>query len=486
MSITGLERGTEYVFETERSRNGVWSETRQYHFTTLESVPQAGKPEPVADTVTDTTIALSWEATENAVEYNVSWKAQGSSTTRSNTTKGATSYTVSGLAPDTEYVVTVRGVTDLGVESEPGGITVRTTPEGGLPTEEPSVEPTVEPTEEPTVEPTVEPTSEPTVEPTADPTVEPTEEPTVEPTHEPTVEPTEEPTVEPSTDPTAEPTEEPTVEPTVDPSEEPTVEPTDDPTSDPSEESTDEPTGHPTDDPSENPSEDPSDEPTEDPTDDATDDPSEEPTDDATDDATDDPSDEPGDDEGVRLVLSADTVGITDFLDSEKGVTLAVEGLEPGDSVDFQVDPISGQNVEPAVLSAEAGEDGVASTIVYGTSTTGGDNYLGDYEVTVDADDVDTANAGQDSAEAQAEAAAADDLTATFSVVADDDAPEGGDDGDNGDGGNGGDNGGGDNGDGDNGKQLPRTGATLTGLFAGIGAIAVGAGALFASRRRRS
>ena len=155
-------------------------------------------------------------------------------------------------------------------------------------------------------------------------------------------------------------------------------------------------------------------------------------------------------------------MGISDFLDSEKGVTLAVEGLEQGDSVDFQVDPISGQNVEPAVLSAEAGEDGVASTIVYGTSTTGGEDYLGDYEVTVDADDVDTANAGQDSAETHAEAAAADDLTATFSAVADDDAPEGGDDG----------------------KQLPRTGATLTGLFAGIGAIAVGAGALFASRRR--
>ena len=139
-------------------------------------------------------------------------------------------------------------------------------------------------------------------------------------------------------------------------------------------------------------------------------------------------------------MLSTDTVGISDFLDSEKGVTLAVECLEQGDSVDFQVDPISGQNVESAVLSAEAGEDGVASTIVYGTSTTGGEDYLGDYEVTVDADE----------------------LTATFSVVADDDAPEGGDDG----------------------KQLPRTGATLTGLFAGIGAIAVGAGALFASRRR--
>ena len=58
--------------------------------------------------------------------------------------------------------------------------------------------------------------------------------------------------------------------------------------------------------------------------------------------------------------------------------------------------------------------------------------------------------------------------------------------GDNGSGDNGSDdNGSDDNGSGDNdGKSLPRTGATIGGLFAGIGAIVVGAGALLASRRR--
>lgn len=241
-SITGLERGTEYVFEIERARGGVWSETRQYRFTTLESVPQAGKPEPVADTVTDTTIDLSWEATENAVDYRVAWSVPGSSTTSSNTSRGATSYTVSGLAPDTEYLVTVRALTDLGVESEPGSITVRTTPEGGVPTEEPTEEPTEDPTEEPTEDPTDDPTDEPTVEPTDDPSGEPSEEPSEEPTTEPTEDSTDEPTTEPTEEPTTEPTEEPTVEPTT----EPTVEPTDEPTVEP----TNEPTVEPTDDPS--------------------------------------------------------------------------------------------------------------------------------------------------------------------------------------------------------------------------------------------
>ena len=183
-------------------------------------------------------------------------------------------------------------------------------------------------------------------------------------------------------------------------------------------------------------------------------------------------------------------MGITDFLDSEKGVTLSVEGLEQGHEIDFAVDPISGQDVEPAVLSATADENGVASTIVYGTAAAAAESYIGDYRVTVDIEGAEAANAGQDAGDetvAADTAAAADELTATFSVVADDDAP--GDDGNGGqDGDNGGDNGSGDNGSDDNGsddgKSLPRTGATIGGLFAGIGAIVVGAGALLASRRR--
>ena len=187
-------------------------------------------------------------------------------------------------------------------------------------------------------------------------------------------------------------------------------------------------------------------------------------------------------------------MGITDFLDSEKGVTLSVEGLEQGDEIDFAVDPISGQDVEPAVLSAKADENGVASTIVYGTAAAAAESYIGDYQVTVDVEGTEAANAGQDAGDetvAADTAAAADELTATFSVVADEDAPgDDGNGGEDGDRGNGGDNGSGDNGSDDNGsddgKSLPRTGASIAGLGLGLGAIVVGAGSLLIARRRRA
>ncbi|MXR12583.1 hypothetical protein DR093_03255, partial [Mycoplasma flocculare] len=77
------------------------------------------------------------------------------------------------------------------------------------------------------------------------------------------------------------------------------------------------------------------------------------------------------------------------------------------------------------------------------------DNYIGDYAVTVEADGAAQANAGQDGDGPVVgdEGDSADGLTATFSVVADDDAPGGGDDGSDDDSGNG-DNGSGDDGSG--------------------------------------
>ena len=208
-----------------------------------------------------------------------------------------------------------------------------------------------------------------------------------------------------------------------------------------------------------------SDEPTDEPTDDGSDDPSDEPTDDG----SDEPSDEPS------LTIAPESIEVSDFVDAEKGVEVTVTGAEPGTEVDIEVSPTSGQNTEAATLTAEADEDGVASTRVYGTNPAAADDYLGDYDVVVEGIGTEAANAGSEQAATEASAAA--DLTGSFSVVADGDGggDGGGDDGDGGDG-NGGD-------DGDD--SLPRTGSTLLPLVAGAGALLVGGAALVLTTRAR-
>ena len=205
-----------------------------------------------------------------------------------------------------------------------------------------------------------------------------------------------------------------------------------------------------------------------DPTEEPTDDPTGEPTDEPTTEPTDDPTDEPTED--PALTIAPDTVGVSDFVDAEKGVDVSVTGLEPGDDVDFTIAPTSGQNTEEAVIEASADEDGVASTKVYGTNPDAADNYIGDYSVEVDGVDSADANAGAEQAAAGTSAAA--DPSGTFSVVADEDAPGGGDDGDEGD-------------DGDDSDKLPRTGADSLPLFAAGAALLVGGAAVVAATRSR-
>jgi hypothetical protein len=222
-------------------------------------------------------------------------------------------------------------------------------------------------------------------------------------------------------------------------------------------------------------------EPTEDPTEDPTDEPTEEPTDDPTDDGDDDQGDDQADE--LALSISPDRITASEFVDSERGVILSVTGLEPGDDIEFAVAPTSGQNVDPADLSATATEDGVASTVVYGTSSIDPASYIGDYSVAVSGIDEDAAQAGTETATTEAAAQSADDLTGTFTVTTDD---GGSDDGDS-DGGSD-DNGSGDDGSdrngSDDGGQLPRTGAELGALAAGAALLAVGGAAVVISRRR--
>lgn len=203
------------------------------------------------------------------------------------------------------------------------------------------------------------------------------------------------------------------------------------------------------------------------PTDPPTDEPTDEPTDDPTDEPTDQPSEDPA------LSIAPETIGVTDFVDADKGVELTVTGLEPGDDVDFTVAPTSGQNTEEAVISAQANDDGVASTKVYGTNPAAASNYIGDYSVEVDGVDSADANAGTE--QAATDASAADDLSGSFSVVADEDAPGGGGD----------DDGSGDGDDGDGGGKLPRTGADALPLIAAAAALVLGGGALVTVTRNR-
>ena len=248
------------------------------------------------------------------------------------------------------------------------------------------------------------------------------------------------------------------------------------------------------------PTEDPTEEPTEDPTDEPTEEPTEDPTDDPTDDGDDDQGDDDqGEDDGqdgdqgdeLALSIAPERITASEFVDSERGVVLTVKGLEPGDDVEFAVAPTSGQNVDPADLPATATEDGVASTVVYGTTTIDPASYIGDYSVAVSGIDEDDAQAGSETAGTEASAASADDLTGTFTVTSDDGSGDGGsddgsDDDDSSDGGSDGDADGGSDSEGaatDDG-QLPRTGADLGGLAVGAALLAVGGAAVVISRRR--
>ena len=256
----------------------------------------------------------------------------------------------------------------------------------------------------------------------------------------------------------------------------------------------------PTEDPTEEPTEDPTDEPTEDPTDEPTEEPTEDPTDDPTDDGDDDQGDDDqGEDDGqdgdqgdeLALSIAPERITASEFVDSERGVVLTVKGLEPGDDVEFAVAPTSGQNVDPADLPATATEDGVASTVVYGTTTIDPASYIGDYSVAVSGIDEDDAQAGSETAGTEASAASADDLTGTFTVTSDDGSGDGGsddgsDDDGSSDGGSDGDADGGSDSEGDSKDdgQLPRTGADLGGLAVGAALLAVGGAAVVISRRR--
>ncbi|WP_413333343.1 LPXTG cell wall anchor domain-containing protein [Brevibacterium sp. GP-SGM9] len=159
----------------------------------------------------------------------------------------------------------------------------------------------------------------------------------------------------------------------------------------------------------------------------------------------------------AKLTVSPETVSPADFVEKDKGVTLAVENCEPGEDVHYVVNPKGNSNVTAYDNTVKADDEGKASVNVYGTSASDADAYIGDYEVTVTCGDAE--------------------LNGEFSVS--DDANAGGSDGDedgnedgNGDGGNGG-------------SDLPRTGTELTGLVGGGALLLIGGAAVAMTMRRK-
>ncbi|GAA2037788.1 hypothetical protein GCM10009720_17840 [Yaniella flava] len=84
------------------------------------------------------------------------------------------------------------------------------------------------------------------------------------------------------------------------------------------------------------------------------------------------------------LSIEPQRIAVEDFIgsdeDAERGVLLRVDGLEPGEQVQFTVTPRSG-NVQPYEHTAVANDDGVAQWHVAGLNSAEIDAYIGAYDV---------------------------------------------------------------------------------------------------------
>ncbi|MBM7816878.1 LPXTG-motif cell wall-anchored protein [Brevibacterium paucivorans] len=270
--------------------------------------------------------------------------------------------------------------------------------------------------------------------------------------------------------PTQEPTQEPSQKPTEEPTQKPSQKPSQEPTQKPSQKPTQKPTQEPTQKPSEKPSQTPTQKPTQKP--------------------TQEPSEKPTEATEPKLTVDPESIDVDKFAgDGEKdenvGVTYTVKGLKPGTKVTFQTK--SGGEVVRET-TGDADENGVAVARVWGESGPR-EGFLGKYSVIAKFDE--------------------SELTGGFEVVDENAKPgdNGNDDakpGDKNDNNN--DNKPGDKNDkpsndksgnndtkpsnDNNGKGnnvLPRTGTSAL-ITAGVavGMVAVGAGLVVASRRRKA
>ncbi|MCI2265730.1 S1 family peptidase [Sediminivirga luteola] len=161
---------------------------------------------------------------------------------------------------------------------------------------------------------------------------------------------------------------------------------------------------------------------------------------------TDDPTEAPVERE---LAIQPERITAEDFVDAEQGVTIGARGFDEGETVTLEV--VAGpESVTGIELTETADENGAAYFSVYGVNASQPEVYIGDY-------DVEVTGAGDGER-------GADPLTGSFSVVASD----------SGDG----------EGEGGGESELPRTGAELTGLGAGLLLLVAGAATVWMTTRR--
>lgn len=152
-------------------------------------------------------------------------------------------------------------------------------------------------------------------------------------------------------------------------------------------------------------------------------------------------------DRGIEV--SPKRILAADFVDPKQGVSVLASGFAHGETIVLKV--TSGPNgVEGITLKAAADGDGLADFTVYGTSSSEPEAYVGTYKVEVAGSEAESGDSA---------------LTGSFEVVSDGANAGGGDE------------------DGD-GTHLPRTGADLMGLIAGVGLLAIGAIAFVVTARR--
>ncbi len=119
--ITGLEVNSEYEIRLKAVGDGisyksVYSAIISAQTNSTPDVPDG--PVPLATPVltvgdaTGTTITVSWDAVPNAVRYSLSYKLASATTWTNKNVGTATSYTITGLTPDTWYDVRLKAIGD--------------------------------------------------------------------------------------------------------------------------------------------------------------------------------------------------------------------------------------------------------------------------------------------------------------------------------------------------------------------------------------
>ena len=107
-NLTGLTASTGYTYKAFITFNGTTVYGNEVTFTTLENTPDpCNVPTGLtAGTITHESIAISWDADANVSSWNIQYRPVGG--TLSSATATTNSYTITGLAPETEYQIQVQ------------------------------------------------------------------------------------------------------------------------------------------------------------------------------------------------------------------------------------------------------------------------------------------------------------------------------------------------------------------------------------------